>query len=68
MEYGFCVAGEPLVHENKGANAVRPPKGKTDEHLLPVQGDESGDPEVEGHGEGLEVERDEMDNCVQGLG
>ena len=53
MEYGLCVAGEPLVHENKRATAVRPPKGRTHEHLLPVQEGESGDLEA----------KDESDGC-----
>ena len=58
MEYGFCVAGEPLVHENKRANAVRPPKGKTHEHLLPVQEGESGDLEAKDESEGCGAEHE----------
>ena len=59
MEYGFCEAGEPLVYESERANAVRPPKGKADEHLMPVQESESGDPEAEGNEDGCGAEWEE---------
>ena len=64
MEYGFCEAGEPLVYESERANVVSPPKGKTDEHMMPVQESESGDPEAEENGEGCgaECEDDETVN------
>ena len=60
MEYGFCVAGEPLVREKKRATAVRPPKGRTHEHLLPVQEGESGDLEAKDESDGCGAESEEV--------
>ena len=56
MEHGFCVACEPLAHENERANFVRPPKGRTNEHLLPIQEGESGDLEAESEKDGCGAE------------
>ena len=61
MEYWYCVAGELVVCANERANVVRRPKGKIDEHLLQVQGDESGDLEVGEDGDGCGAEQDELD-------
>ena len=53
------MAGEPLVQKSERANAVRPPKGKADEHLLTLPDGESGDLEAEGDGEECGAEHEE---------
>ena len=59
------MAGEPLVQKIERANAVRPPKGRTDKHLMPMEGDESGDLEAEEDKEECGADEEEIQSQQQ---